>query len=112
MKIMNGKDVFAKIADQGKEFFGSIFMLRDYKDFKDADNNMFQSSEVGSVCNNNVSVYTTTVKEQDGPISVTRDVVVLNANDGCDNEVDVLLSKQDCIELMAYLSAATFALRD
>ena len=38
---MNGKYVFAKIADYGKEFFGSIFMLRDYKDFKDADNNMF-----------------------------------------------------------------------
>lgn len=109
---MNGKDVFAKIADHGKEFFSSIWMLRDYKDFKDADNNMFQSSEVGSVCNNNVSVCTTTVKEQDGPMSVTRDVVVLNANDGCDNEVDVLLSKQDCIELMAYLSAAMFALRD
>ena len=109
---MNGKDVFAKIADHGKEFFSSIFMLRDYKDFKDADNNMFQSSEVGSVCNNNVSVYTTTVKTQDGPVSVTHDAVVLSVFDGCDDDVEVLLSKQDCIDLMAYLSAATFALRD
>ena len=35
---MNVKDVFSKIAYHGKGFFGSIFMLRDYKDFKDADN--------------------------------------------------------------------------
>lgn len=32
--------------------------------------------------------------------------------DGRDDDVEVLLSKQDCIDLMAYLSAATFALRD
>lgn len=37
---------------------------------------------------------------------------VVNVNDGCDKEIETLLSKQDCIELMAYLSAATFALRD
>lgn len=109
---MSGKEVFLKIADCGDKFFSSIRMLRDNKSYKDANNNMFRSSEVGSVCNDNVSVCTTTVKEQDGPISVTRDVVVLSTNDGCDNEVDVLLSKQDCIELMAYLSAATFTLRD
>ena len=109
---MNVKDVFSKIAYHGKGFFGSIFMLRDYKDFKDADNNMFQSSEVGSVCDNNVSVYTTTVKTQDGPVSATYDAVVLSVFDGCDDDVEVLLSKQDCIDLMAYLSAATFALRD
>lgn len=109
---MSGKEVFSKIADCGDKFFSSIRMLRDNKSYKDANNNMFKSSEVGSVCNNNVSVCTTTVKGQDGPISVTRDVVVLNANDGCDNEVEVLLSKQDCIELMAYLSAATFTLGD
>lgn len=109
---MSGKEVFPKIADCGDKFFSSIRMLRDNKSYKDADNNMFKSSEVGFVCNNNVSVCTTTVKVQDGLISVTRDVVVLNANDGCDNEVEVLLSKQDCIELMAYLSVATFTLRD
>ena len=109
---MSGKEVFPKIADCGDKFFSSIRMVRDSKDYKDVNNNMFKSSEVGSVCNNNVSVCTATVNEQDGPISVTRDVVVLNANNGCDNEVDVLLSKQDCIELMAYLSASTFALRD
>lgn len=109
---MNSKDVFVKIADCGDKFFSSIRMLRDNKDYKDANNNMFQSSEVSSVCNNNVSVYTTTVKTQDGPLSVINDVVVLSVFDGCDDEVEVLLSKQDCIDLMAYLSAATFALRD
>lgn len=112
IKIMSGKEIFSKIADCGDKFFSSILMLRDNKDYKDANNNMFQSSEVGSVCNNNVSVYTTTVKTQDGPVSVTHDAVVLSVFDCCDDDVEVLLSKQDCIDLMAYLSAATFALRD
>lgn len=106
---MSGKEVFSKIADCGDKFFSSIRMLRDSKDYKDVNNNMFQSSEVGSVCNNNVSVYTTTVKTQDGPVSATYDAVVLSV---FDDDVEVLLSKQDCIDLMAYLSAATFALRD
>lgn len=109
---MSGKEIFSKIADCGDKFFSSILMLRDNKDYKDANNNMFRSSEVGSVCNNNVSVYTTTVKTQDGPVSVTHDAVVLSVFDCCDDDVEVLLSKQDCIDLMAYLSAATFALRD
>lgn len=110
---MGDKGTFLEIADEGKRFFRSIYMLRGSKQYKGSDNNMFQSSEVGSVCNNNVSVCTATVKTQDDKcMPVTRDVVVLNANDACDNEVEVLLSKQDCIDLMAYLSAATFALRD
>ena len=109
---MAGKEVFPKIADYGDKFFSSIRMLRDNKDYKDVNNNLFQSSEVGSVCNNNVSVYTTTVKTQDGPVSATYDAVVLSVFDGCDDDVEVLLSKQDCIDLMAYLSAATFALMD
>ena len=48
----------------------------------------------------------------EGTNPIIRDVVVVNVNDGCDKEIETLLSKQDCIELMAYLSAATFALRD
>ena len=109
---MAGKEVFPKIADYGDKFFSSIRMLRDNKGYKDVNNNLFQSSEVGSVCNNNVSVYTTTVKTQDGPVSDTYDAVVLSDFDGCDDDVEVLLSKQDCIDLMAYISAATYALRD
>lgn len=110
---MGDKGTFLKLADEGKRFFRSIYMLRGSNKCKDSDNNMFQSSEVGSVCDNNVSVSTATVKTQDDNcMPVTRDVVVLNANDACEDEVEVLLSKQDCIELLAYLSAATFALRD
>lgn len=110
---MSGKEVFAKIAEFGDKFFHSVCTLRDSEEHKGSENKIFSSSEVGSVCNNNVSVRTTTITEQyECCKPITRDVVVLNANDACDEEVEVLLSKQDCIELMAYLSAATFALRD
>lgn len=110
---MEGKEIFAKIARFGGKFFQSIYMSRDSKEYKNVENKMFNSLSIGSVSDNNVSVRTSTVTMQDeGENSVTRDVVVLNANDACDYEIEVLLTKQDCIELMAYLSAATLTLRD
>ena len=110
---MAGKEIFANIDCFGNKFFHSIYMLRDSKEYKDVDNKMFDSLDIGSVTDNNVSVRTSTITIQDeGENPVTRDVVVLNANDACDKVIEVLLTKQDCIELMAYLSAATFALRD
>lgn len=110
---MTGNDFFSKIAFFGNRFFHSIYMLKDYKEYKNVENKMFNSLDIGSVSDNNVSVRTSTVTTQDeGENSITRDVVVLNANDACDKEIEVFLTKQDCIELMACLSAATFALRD
>ena len=110
---MSGKEIFANIACFGNKFFHSIYMLRDSKEYKYVENKMFDSLDIGSVTDNNVSVRTSTITIQDeGENPVNRDVVVLNANDACDNEIEVLLTKQDCIELMTYLSAATFALRD
>lgn len=102
-----------KIADAGSNFFHGIWSSRRSSVNKNTENVMFESAEVGSVCDRIVSVRTTTITEQtEGAIPIVYDAVVLNINDGCDKEIETLLSKQDCIELMAYLSAATFALRD
>lgn len=89
---MAGKEIFANIACFGNEFFHSIYILRDSKEYKDVENKMFDSLDIGSVTDNNVSVRTSTITIQDeGENPVTRDVVVLNANDACDKEIEVLL---------------------
>ena len=105
-------ETFEKINELGRDFFRNIWLVRRFVNSTKKCNEMFNSSEVGSITDMNVSVRTATISETINGVTSDRDVVVLNANDACDKEIDVLLSKQDCIELMAYLSAATFALRD
>lgn len=109
---MDGKECFRKIEEIGEQFFHLIYTTRDSGEYKDTENGMFESPEVGSVTDYNVSVRTTTITEQIGNDKPTkRDVVVLNVNDACDEEMEVLLSKEDCLELITYLSTAAYSLR-
>ena len=62
---MSGKEIFANIACFGNKFFHSIYMLRDSKEYKYVENKMFDSLDICSVTDNNVSVRTSTITIQD-----------------------------------------------
>ena len=108
---MNGKECFEKIGIAFTRLFMLISMGKKYsKDFP-CDYTV-NTSEVGSVTDNVVSLSTATMTETtNGCKPAKKDIVILTVSDLEGNKKDAHLSKQDCIELMAYLSTATLLLR-
>lgn len=109
---MNGKECFEKIGVAFTRLFSLISIGKKYsKDFPCDDT--INTWEVGSVTDNVVSLSSATVVENTTGCEPTQqDVVILTVSDLEGNKKDAHLSKQDCIELMAYLSTATLLLRD
>lgn len=109
---MNGKECFEKIGVAFTRLFMLISMGKKYsKDFP--CDYTINTCEVGSVTDNVVSLSTATAVENTIGCEPTKhDIVILTVSDVEGNKKDAHLSKQDCIQLMAYLSTATLLLRD
>lgn len=78
-------------------------------------NDMYGPPEIGTVSDETIGVYTSTVFTEDIDANnevLPDDVVVLRASDVDGNEIHVPLSKSDCIELIRHISTAVSLLRN
>lgn len=95
-------------------------VMRETIDFKGSYshstvNCMYSSPEVGTMSDETIGVYTSTVFTEDIDANdevLPDDVVMLRVTDADGNEIHVPLSKFDCIELIRHISTAASLLRE
>lgn len=103
------KEYFAKIKELSNDVMRLRWFAKQGGGLKGGENNSFDSLEVGKITNACASFRTSTITEY----GKSKDVVVMNVYDAdTDAEIEVLLDKDDCLEFMSYLAAATYSLRD
>lgn len=79
-----------------------------------AINGMYESPEVGTMSDETVCVYTSTVFIENfdsNKETLSNDVVMLRASNQEGGEIHVSLSRADCIELIRHISTAASLLR-
>lgn len=112
---LNREKVFSEINKAHKELNKLETLVRISRgantEFEEGQNSMYQSPGAGGgVFDNVINVDTATIKESDGS---QRDIVTMHiSGQGIEEEDMVLLSKDDCIDLIRYLATAVSLLRD
>lgn len=114
------KKKFADIQCKYREIESERKMvMKETVDFKGSTsyyttNVMYVSPEVGTVSDETIGVYTSTVFTEDIDANnevIPNDVVTLRATDADGHEIHVLLSRYDCIDLIRHISTAVSLLR-
>lgn len=107
---MKSEECFEKIKDVSNDAMRlRWFAKKSALSRQESINNSFESLEVGSISNTCASVHTTTISGG----GKSEDVVIMNVYDAdSDTELEVLFSKEDCLEFMSYLATAAYSLRN
>lgn len=105
---MEREGYFAKMKEASAKAMQLRWFAKKDDTLKGGVNDSFKSLEVGTIVNACASVRTTTITKN----GISKDVVVMNVyNADSDTELEVLFSKEDCLEFMSYLATAAYSLR-
>jgi len=106
---MEREKYFAKLAKASTKVMQLRRFGKQDKSLEGGSNDSFKSLEVGKIVDACASVRTATIQYE----GKDKDVVVMNTYDtNSDEEVEVIFSKEDCLEFMSYLATAAYSLRN